>query len=265
MKTLEESRKRFAEIMDTLAEAAVQSPNLDAELLTRTATSESQNLAELERGLRAMRTSFQNGVSVFAPDFEALAEFAQVNDLILGEIQPLDVDEASGRITFFECSGSPISDLEQLSCLTSLKELHLQKNRIQDISALAGLTSLNLLCLNYNQIQDLSALSGMTSLKNLQLYGNQIQDISALSGLTTLTSLDLSGNQIHDISALSGLVSLNVLCLERNHIQDISRLTGLTSLRFLNINKPKNLEKAAAVKFDDQIAALRHRGVKVRV
>lgn len=288
MKTFEDSRQRFAVIVDTLAEAAVQSYDLGAALLTRTATSESQNLAEVKLELQAMRTPLPNGIAVFTPDFEALADFAQANGLGLEDIQDgAGVKETSGRVVSFRCVSKRISDtgalaaltsleslqlsfnriqdITALSSLTSLKELFLFKNRIQDISPLSDLTALTLLRISDNQIQDISALSRLTSLKVLAIDNNQIQDISALANLTSLNNLFLRNNRIEDITVLSGLASLTQLSLGGNRIQNISALSGLTSLKTLLIHRLQNLDKDAAAEFDALIDAFRGRGMDVRV
>lgn len=245
MRTLEQSRTRFAEIVDTLTDVVVQPGHLDAGLLVRTAARESRNLAELEQELRAMRTSLPNGLEVCTPDYEALAGFAVANGLDLAVLEGgIMVDERSRRVVFLEYTNEKIA--------------------IRDVEALSGLTSLEDLRLDRNEIHDISALSGLTSLKKLYLSQNRIGDISSFSSLTSLKELDLNDNQIADISALSDLTSLNQLFLFGNGIQDISALAGLTSLSFLMIETPI-LDRAGAINFNDQIAALKNRGVKVKL
>lgn len=264
MSTLDKPRERFEAIVDALTAVVIQSSNLDTGLLTRTAASQSQNLAGLEQELRAMRIPLSNGLVVCAPDFEALAGFAEANALSLEDIQDgVGVDGGSGRVISLACLSKRISDTGALSGLTSLRDLHLSGNQIQDISTLSGLTSLKRLILYENQLQDIFALTGLTSLSSLDLSKNRIQDISALTFLTSLTQLRLSDNQIHDISAFSGLSSLKELVLYRNQIQDISALSGLTSLAHLTMDKPEHEKGSAVSKFDHQIAALRSRNVYV--
>lgn len=266
MKTVEEARIRFTKIVDSLTGVIVETPDLDADLLTRTAASQSHNLAGLEQELRAMRTSLPNGLEVWTPDYEELARLAEANGLGLKDIQDgAAVDETDGRVIRLQCKGRQISDPAALARLISLQELDLPWNGIQDISALAGLTSLKVLTLDGNQIRDLSALSGMTSLKELHLFRNLVQDLSPLSELVNLEWLGVSGNQIHEISALSGLTSLKTLFLSASQIQDISALSSLTSLQHLMISRPGDLRGSAATNFDEQIAALRDRNVSVQL
>lgn len=272
--------------MNALTDAGAQSPNLDTGLLTHIAARESQNLAGLERELRAMRSPLPNGVMVSTPDFESLKRFAEANALRLEDIQnQVGVHEVSGRIILFKCEGKQISDPQALSGLTSLERLELAHNYIQDVSGLSGLTSLRLLDLGSNEVQDISPLSGLISLSDLKLYQNRIQDIPALTGLPALSRLFLGGNQLMDISGLRCLTSLKMLYLHENRIEDISVLSGLTllkeivlsenpihdisalctlsSLGRLKINRPKNLESSAAIRFDDQIVMLRSRNTEV--
>lgn len=285
MKTFEDSRKRFAVMVDTLTEAAVQSSDLDADLLTRTATSESQTLAELGQELRGMRSSLPNGLLVCAHDFEVLTEFARANRLEIEDVQHgIRTEEGTGRVHFLSCNSKNISSLEALCGLTALEHLVLDDNKLKDVSALSGIPSLKVLRLLENRIDDISALSGLTTLNSLGLSGNQIQDISAISCLTSLTALHLSQNQIQDLSPLAGLASLEELGLSHNRIQDISALAGLPSLKILNlrsngiqdisalaavaslsrlwIDRGPKTETDAATRFEDQLAALRDRGVK---
>lgn len=170
MTTFTESRERFAEIVDALTDTvlAVQSSNLDTEMLTRTAAKESQNIAELGLELRAMRSPLPSGLMVCAHDFEALARFADVNGLGLDEIEyGVEVDSGKGRVITLRCEMMQISDISGLSHLTSLNRLFLDGTLIEDISALSGLTALTYLSLRGNDIQDLSPLTCLSSLRTL--------------------------------------------------------------------------------------------------
>ena len=152
-----------------------------------------------------------------------------------------------------EIVDSPISQLDFLKNLTSLKRLHIRGSRepagtFSDLSALAGLINLEDLYLYLDGVSDLNGLSGMSQLKSLVLTGNmEIADLSPLAGLTKLQSLEvpLGGENVGvDLSPLAGLADLRTLTsLKRLHIRgsrepagtfsDLSALAGLINLEDL--------------------------------
>lgn len=234
MKTVQEAQNQFAEIIDTLTNAAeVGIPNLDIELLSSTAKSASKNLAEQERELWKIRSPPPDGRMVFTPDYQALKAFARANETSLEVLADgwVEVDTQSGRVRKLKVTYQGLSNLSAVSGLTSLTELDLSHNRIQDIKPLSCLTSLTRLNLGVNRIQDVKPLSGLTSLTTLSLEGNKIQDLEPLTGLTSLTELHLRDNVIQDIKPLGGLTALTVLTLTHNKIQDMGPLSGLTLLQ----------------------------------
>ena len=142
-----------------------------------------------------------------------------------------------------EIVDSPISQLDFLKNLTSLKRLHIRGSRepagtFSDLSALAGLTNLEDLYLYLDGVSDLNGLSGMSGLKSLVLTGNmEIADLSPLAGLTKLQSLEvpLGGENVGvDLSPLAGLADLRTLRTGSN-VTDLSPLSGLTGLRELDL------------------------------
>ena len=142
-----------------------------------------------------------------------------------------------------EIVDSPISQLDFLKNLTSLKRLHIRGSRepagtFSDLSALAGLTNLEDLYLYLDGVSDLNGLSGMSQLKSLVLTGNmEIADLSPLAGLTKLQSLEvpLGGENVGvDLSPLAGLADLRTLRTGSN-VTDLSPLSGLTGLRELDL------------------------------
>ena len=142
-----------------------------------------------------------------------------------------------------EIVDSPISQLDFLKNLTSLKRLHIRGSRepagtFSDLSALAGLTNLEDLYLYLDGVSDLNGLSGMSGLKSLVLTGNmEIADLSPLAGLTKLQSLEvpLGGENVGvDLSPLAGLTDLRTLRTGSN-VTDLTPLSGLTGLRELDL------------------------------
>ena len=81
-------------------------------------------------------------------------------------------------------SGNPITDLDPLTNLTTLKNLYLS-NLSPSTSSL-----------------DLRPLANLINLEQLTLINSKVSDISPLAGLKTLRELYLSDNNIEDISYL---------------------------------------------------------------
>lgn len=139
-------------------------------------------------------------------------------DIMYSDVYPLEA---------LYLSGSEISNITALSCLTNLKVLDLSENHISDISSLSGLTNLASLDLSWNQISDINALHSLVNLKNLALNNNQISKIITLRHLTNLTSLNLEQNHISSINALRSMANLTSLNLQGNQISDYSPIESL--------------------------------------
>jgi len=110
-------------------------------------------------------------------------------------------------------------------------------------------------------ITDLSGIEQLTQLEALDLAHNAIRDLSPLAGLRQLRLLDLGNNQIEEVSPLRSLKQLQVLILAHNAVQDLAAILELDSLQGVDLLGNPLSEAAVAA----QIAALRNRGVTVRV
>ncbi len=122
------------------------------------------------------------------------------------------------------------ANLETLSGLTTLEELHIPYINARDFPPLPRLTNLEWLNIHDNQITDLSSLSVLTSLRKLEAYNNQITDLSPLGEMTSLQEIYLAGNKIRDLSPIADSTSLRRVSLEGNEIRDISPITKWTHL-----------------------------------
>ena len=140
-------------------------------------------------------------------------------------------DEVAG-LSLYRCG---LENIEVLSDLGGLKELHLARNNFSDLSALSGLLQLSHLDLRDNQLSDLSALRGLLRLVSLDLRENELKDLSHLSGLVRLEFLYLTHNQISDIDWVSNLRQLVQLHLAHNQLINISALAGSKSLRRIDL------------------------------
>ena len=165
---------------------------------------------------------------------------AQVTDNMLSALDgTLDVSDPSPKLTALAASdfaglsilevldlgdnsltasGLPASPVNVFSPLTSLTELHLNKNQLASLPAtlLSPLTSLTGLHLNDNSLASLPAtlLSALTKLTELHLNHNALTSLSAgvFSGLSSLTKLKLNNNQLSALpnGLFSGLTKLKV-------------------------------------------------------
>ncbi len=125
-----------------------------------------------------------------------------------------------------------ISDLNPLSGLTNLENLHLWGNPISDLSPLSNLTNLKHLDLGGCHVSDITPIANLTQLTYLTLHSNlRIVNIAPLANLRQLTELQLSHNKIVDISVLANLTNLKALTLYGNRIGDYSPLESLSLTR----------------------------------
>ena len=106
----------------------------------------------------------------------------------------------------------------------------------------------------------LRGIEQLANLAALDLAENRIRNVTALAALPRLVFLDLSGNRISDIGALAQLVQLQSLVLNGNAVDEVASLLQLGQLRELEI-----LGNALSAAARDDLAALRERGVQIRV
>ena len=146
-------------------------------------------------------------------------------------------------LTLIDLNDNQISMVSPFQHLTNLKELSIEKNRIQNIDALRPL-SLTKLQLGWNRIVNIGPIARLVNLTILGLGQNQINNIVPLCGLVNLTSLDLNGNLLVNIEPLNTLVNLANLNLNHNQINNIGPLKDLANLSELTLshNQINNIE-----------------------
>lgn len=158
--------------------------------------------------------------------------------LILYDCQLSSIPKEVAEMTWLDTlalSYNQIETIENLSSLSSLRQLQLEHNAITKIEGLQGLSSLQILQLSSNQIKKIEGLQGLSSLQVIYLSSNQIATIEGLQGLSSLETLVLNLNQIIKLEGLEGLSSLQTLDLEANQITKIEGLQGHSSLTNLNL------------------------------
>ncbi len=139
-------------------------------------------------------------------------------------------DEVSGILV---CNELGITNLTGLEWLENVTNLSLRSNHISDVSQLSGLTTLSYLALDANEITDLKPLAKLNKLNYLSLSANPLSDIGPLSGLTAVTSLYLNDTKVRDLSPLARLSNVVYLSVYNSEVSDVRPLTALKNLSSL--------------------------------
>jgi internalin A len=125
----------------------------------------------------------------------------------------------------------PLSNLDRLASLPSLKLLSVVDVAIDNLEPLAVLTSLD--C-SMTQISDLTPLAGLSQLTTLLCWGTQVADLSPLEGLGALTTLNCGATQVTNLAPLVGLSALTTLNCQYTQVTSLAPLAELTGLTLLS-------------------------------
>jgi Leucine-rich repeat (LRR) protein len=148
-----------------------------------------------------------------------------------------------------------LNDLKEGAEVSSLEEIHLQRNRITTVpDGIGRFTGLKKLTLNYNQIVQVQpGLGQLKKLEELSLYQNKLQEIPpGIYELNSMKAVDLYYNQIQQVNPrISNLRNLQILYLSNNQItslpESLGEMNNLYGL-YLHNNKISYLpEKLAAL------------------
>lgn len=136
-----------------------------------------------------------------------------------------------------DASNASVTDLSNLSQLTSATALMLNNNPISDFTPISGMKNLTVLELWNTGVSDTTFLAGMSKLTNLNLAQNNLRDVYTLSSCTGLTELILTGNtDLTDIAPLTYCTKLKILYLDHTGVTDVSDLSSLTGLTTLYLD-----------------------------
>uniref|UniRef100_A0A6N2N312 Leucine-rich repeat-containing N-terminal plant-type domain-containing protein n=1 Tax=Salix viminalis TaxID=40686 RepID=A0A6N2N312_SALVM len=169
-----------------------------------------------------------------------------------GSMEMKDFDSLS-KLEELYLSGNEIqifvtsTGFERSGSLDKLEILDLSSNRISDgnLSFLKGLSSLKQLHLNKNQLKgsmEMKEFDSVSKLVELRLEENEIQNFATSTagserspGLNKLEILGLSFNKLNDssLSFLEGLSSLKQLYLDNNQLKGPMDMKGLCELKQL--------------------------------
>ena len=172
-----------------------------------------------------------NSIALIA-GLPALQEL-NLSDCGLSTISGLD---AAQRLTSLDLSSNTIRNLEPLTELTSLTELHLQHNAVTDLTVLGSLTKLETLDVSYNSLSSITPLSGCVRLTSLNVSNNQLYDVSTVSSLPILSELLLDYNQLTNLDGLSGCKALKTLSVSNNTLENLDGIAALGTLETLDFS-----------------------------
>ena len=102
--------------------------------------------------------------------------------------------------------------------LIKLKELRLDRNKLQVVSNLNCCTSLRIIDVSYNRITSLEGLSGLQSLVELRINNNAIRSLRPLKGFPSLREVDCSYNKLKSLDGLQFMTVINIVHAEHNQI-----------------------------------------------
>jgi Leucine-rich repeat (LRR) protein len=143
---------------------------------------------------------------------------------------------------------SAVRDINALSQLTDLQELHLEGTQVTDLAPLAKFPKLRTLSIG---VSTTSSYVGMNPDVNASWVVSQFEDaslaspvtdITPLAGLAGLQWLSLTGTLVSEISPIAGLFQLKGLGLSHTRVSDLSSVAKLTNLQWLFIaNTPTSI------------------------
>jgi len=142
---------------------------------------------------------------------------------------------SKGHITFIDLSGKDIKQLPAMD-LPGLTVLNLSNNKISELPDLSKLTSLVSLNLSGNEIKEIpDSVSSLVNLKALDASNNKLTSFQEnLVNLKFLTNLDLSNNEIEGKipSSIGSFDGLKVLKMNNNKLSE-SIPDDITTLKTL--------------------------------
>ncbi|CAL6041283.1 leucine-rich_repeat domain-containing protein [Hexamita inflata] len=125
---------------------------------------------------------------------------------------------------------------QEINRFQKLKDISLVGWNI-DLRQLSQMSQLTKLSMNRCELRSAEALAHLVGLSELSLDANPGIDITALQHLVKLTKLSLVRCKLKNLESLHHLINLNELRLNRNENLDISSLKYLTNLTKLEIDE----------------------------
>jgi Leucine-rich repeat (LRR) protein len=161
--------------------------------------------------------------------FHSFALSSQYDGVILNRTLVLNwTGHPNGRLLLNEREIKSI-DKDTFASLDYVKELNLQKNKIEEIDALLfnGMYNLEWLDLSMNRIRHLhpKTFDGLEKLKVLMIGYNQLETLDPMvfKNVVNLSFLSLSGNKLKRLepNIFDSLVNIKILDLSKNQLEVI--------------------------------------------
>ena len=183
-----------------------------------------------------------------------LPELKRLNQLLLSDNQLTSVNELSkySELWNIDVSNNNISNLPKLS--GNFSYLKFSNNHISDVSNLSGITSCSYLDLSNNNVRDVSSLKGsefysviLSNNKGIRGYSAlsthylavdycDIDNLEDLSSNERVAQLNFSNNNIKQINQNELPNSISSLMLSGNHLSSLEFLNKSNNLYYLDIS-----------------------------
>jgi internalin A len=125
---------------------------------------------------------------------------------------------------------------DSITQLTTLTELHLNKNQVIDLTPIAQLTALTALYISDTLVSDLTPIAKLTALTHLDLNNTQVSDLTPIAKLTALTYLDLTNTPVSDLTPIAKLTTMKTLFFISTQVSDLTPIAKLTTLKTLYLH-----------------------------
>lgn len=180
---------------------------------------------------------------VASPDLSFLSGMKDLQNIRIsmdnGGFGSLDgIQGAASLVELYLDGVMPSADLGVLSSLTKLQSLYLYGEGMviptaENLDFLSGMTDLRELHLNLDDVSDASGLANCTQLRDLYLTCSlDSQDLEALSGMTELQTLQFDADGNVDLSPLAGLENLREVTIRGS--DEITNWAPLDHVRVVN-------------------------------
>ncbi|QIM15721.1 leucine-rich repeat domain-containing protein [Leucobacter insecticola] len=144
--------------------------------------------------------------------------------------------EYASKLAIVDLSKNPITSIEPLRGLATVRQLNISTTLITDIDAVSTMPILEYLRINWTDVSDLEPVRGLTRMFQLELAGTQVSSIAPVSGFNELLNIYFQETTVSDLSPLAGLPKLTTISAPDTEVSDLSVIAGLPRLRTLNVN-----------------------------
>ncbi|TDP94272.1 hypothetical protein EDF62_0686 [Leucobacter luti] len=144
--------------------------------------------------------------------------------------------EYASQLSIVDLSRNPITTLEPLRGLSTIRQLNVSSTLITDISAVATMPDINYLQFNWTEVSDLEPVRDKIQLWRIELAATRVSDLDPVRGLINMSELYFQETPVSDLSPLQQLDKLYTLSAPNTEISDLSPVAGLPRLAIVNVN-----------------------------